>query len=126
MSKSLLNRQNVKQELSKGAGIQTVSKEAIDWVDAVTRELVLKLAKYGWRTPGGRLKAPKLDPEIMARCFERESAQPANPLRAQEIPVEPVPEEWSDYNDWQQAVRTGATKLSYEEWKKQNGKEENA
>lgn len=27
--------------------------------------------------------------------------------------------EWSDYNDWQQAVRTGATKLKFEEWKEQ-------
>ena len=29
---------------------------------------------------------------------------------------------WSEYHDWQQAVRTGATKLKFEEWKKEKGK----
>ena len=71
MSESLLNRQNVKRELSKGGGIQTVSKEAIDWIDAVTREACRNLAKSGRRTPGGRLIAPKMDAGLMARQLSK-------------------------------------------------------
>ena len=30
--------------------------------------------------------------------------------------------EWDEYHDWQQQVRLGKTRLSYEEWKKERGK----
>ena len=133
MSESLLNRQNVKRELSKGGGIQTVSKEAIDWIDSVTREACRNLAKSGRRTPGGRLMAPKFPPALVARQIA--DPGPHTPEEAQKrmevmaiIAANPHPEApaddpvWTSYHDWQTAVKRGETKLPFEEWKKEKGK----
>ena len=120
MSKKKINRALVQDILSKGDGVKTVASEAVDWVISVAEEAAKNLAASGRKTPGGRLMAPRFAPSLMARQVfkEPEPALGEGDLVIQEaIPDRNHGEGWSDYHDWQQAVRTGATKLPYEEWK---------
>ena len=56
---------------------------------------------------------PHLDPGLMARTVAaKEPALGEGDCVTQEDP------QWSLYNDWQQEVRQGKTKLPFEEWKK--------
>ena len=125
----LLNQKRIK-EILKSGGAKTVSAEAVAWIGAVAREAAKNLAQSGRRTPGGRLMAPKFAPSLMARqaALPPEPALGEGALVVQEAvptPVSGIVEnhpEWDEYNDWQQQVRLGKTRLPYEEWKKENGK----
>ena len=120
MSKKI-NRQLLQDILAQGDGVRAVSGDAIDWVISVAEEAAKNLAKSGRRTPGGRLMAPKFTPFLTAR----QAALPPEPALGegdcviQETIPSPESQEWTEYHDWQQAVRTGATKLKFEEWKEQ-------
>lgn len=120
MSKKI-NRALIQNILSKGGGVRSVSSEAVDWVIAVAEVAAKNLAESGRRTPAGRLMAPKMDPGLQSRQMMREP-------ETKDYPGQQVDEyrmshggkiEWSDYNDWQEAVRSGATKLKFKEWREQ-------
>ena len=123
----LLNQKRIK-EILKSGGAKTVSAEAVAWIGAVAREAAKNLAKSGRRTPGGRLMAPKMDAGLMARQLEKnvalgtsygsgDSAPGRDPA-----PVKEALDKWTEFNDWQTAVKRGETKLPFEEWKKEKGK----
>ena len=116
-----INRALIQGILSKGEGVKSVSSEAVDWVISVAEHTARQLAASGRRTPSGRLMAPKMDPGLQSRQMMREP-------ETKDYPGQQTDEyrmahggkiEWSDYNDWQEAVRSGATKLKFEEWKEQ-------
>lgn len=112
--------------MTRGENIRSVSSEAVDWVISVAEHTARQLAASGRRTPGGRLCAPKMDPGLQSRQMMREP-QPVDAATQALLDSAPCgaelvvggPRQWTDYNDWQQAVRTGATKLKFEEWKEQ-------
>ena len=108
-----INRALLQDILTKGDGVKTVSGEAVDWCIAVAEVAAKNLAESGRRTPGGRLMAPRMDPGLMARYLARAPEEIAGVAVA---PAAADPE-WGPYHEWQQAVRTGATKLKFEEWK---------
>lgn len=111
MSKKI-NRALLQDILSKGSGVKTVSSEAVDWCIAVACEAAKSLVASGRRTPGGRLMAPRMDAGLMARTVAaKEPALGEGDCAVQEDP------QWSLYNDWQQEVRQGKSKLPFEEWK---------
>ena len=110
----LLNQKRIK-EILKSGGAKTVSAEAVAWIGAVAREAAANLAESGRRTPGGRLMAPRMDPGLMARYLARAPEEIAGVAVA---PAAADPE-WGPYHEWQQAIRTGATKLKFPEWKEQ-------
>ena len=125
MSKKI-NRALIQGILSKGDGVKTISSEAVDWCIAVAEVAAKNLADSGRRTPGGRLMAPRMDPHLMARYLARAPEEiagvavaPGGAMVGGEVAVDA---EWGPYHEWQQAVRTGATKLKFEEWKKEKGK----
>lgn len=123
MSKKI-NRALLQDILSKGDGVKTISSEAVDWCIAVAETAAKNLAKSGRRTPGGRLMAPKFAPSLMAR----QAALPSEPALGegdcvvQEAISPPGSPEWTEFNDWQAAVRRKETKLPFEEWKKEKAK----
>ena len=122
MSKKI-NRALIQGILSKGDGVKTISSEAVDWCIAVAEVAAKNLAESGRRTPGGRLMAPRMDPHLMARYLARAPEEiagvavaPGGSMAGGEVAVDA---EWGPYHEWQQLVRTGATKLKFEEWKEQ-------
>ena len=122
MSKKI-NRQLLQDILSRGAGVRTVSGDAIDWCIAVAEEAAKNLAQSGRRTPSGRLMAPKMDPGLMARHLTKEPEQPADKAVAPgdttaggEVAADG---DWGLYHDWQTAVKQGKTKLPFSKWKEQ-------
>lgn len=107
-----INRALLQDILSKGPGVKTISGDAIDWCIAVACEAAKSLAASGRKTPGGRLMAPRMDAGLMARTVAaKEPALGEGDCAVQEDP------QWSLYNDWQQEVRQGKSKLPFEEWK---------
>ena len=123
----LLNQQNVKQVLLTDwdghAAPKQVSKEALAWVNQTTLAVCRNLVASGRRSPSGRLMAPRMDPGLMARYLARAPEEiagvavaPGGAMVGGEVAVDA---EWGPYHEWQQAVRTGATKLKFEEWKEQ-------
>ena len=123
MSKKI-NRQLLQDILAKGDGVKTVSSDAVDWVISVAEEAAKNLAASGRRTPGGRLMAPKMDAGLMARQLSKAPEADTYPgQQAAEYQMAHGGQiDWSEYNDWQTAVKRGETKLPFEEWKKEKGK----
>ena len=119
----LLNQKRIK-EILKSGGAKTVSAEAVAWIGAVAREAAKNLAKSGRRTPGGRLMAPRMDAGLMARQLSKAPEADTYPgQQAAEYQMAHGGQiDWSEYNDWQTAVKRGETKLPFEEWKKEKGK----
>ena len=112
MTIKYLNQQNVKALLKTDPGVKTISAEAVQWIDDVVERLVKNLAASGRKSPSGRLMGPKMDPGLMARTVAaKEPALGEGDCAVQEDP------QWSLYNDWQQEVRQGKSKLPFEEWK---------
>ena len=114
MSKKI-NRALIQNILSKGGGVRSVSSEAVDWVIAVAEVAAKNLAESGRRTPAGRLMAPKLDCGLMARHTTKPQDQVA--AAGVELAQDPGAPTWGPREDWQLAVRSGATRLKFEEWK---------
>ncbi|HOP08484.1 MAG TPA: hypothetical protein PLF13_14525 [candidate division Zixibacteria bacterium] len=112
-----INRALLQDILSKGDGVKTVSSEAVDWVISVAEQAAKNLAESGRRTPAGRLMAPKLDCGLMARHITKPQDQAA--AAGVELAQDPGAPAWGPREDWQLAVRSGATKLSFEKWKEQ-------
>lgn len=127
-----INRALLQDILSKGEGVKTVSGEAVDWVIGYAEEMARRMAKSGRRSPGGRLMGFNMEPSVAASVDFRQVEKQivlgtgfgsgANAPGLDAAPAEEAVREWSEYHDWQQAVRTGATKLKFEEWKKEKGK----
>lgn len=116
MSKKI-NRQLIQNILSKGDGIKSVSSEAVDWVISVAEQAAKNLAESGRRTPAGQLRAPRMDPGLMARHITKPQDQAA--AAGVELAQDPGAPAWGLREDWQLAIRSGATKLSFEKWKEQ-------
>lgn len=116
MSKKI-NRALIQDILSKGEGVKSISSEAVDWVISVAEHTARQLAASGRRTPSGRLMAPKLDCGLMARHITKPQDQAA--AAGVELAQDPGAPAWGPREDWQLAVRSGATKLSFEKWKEQ-------
>ena len=57
-AKRLIVESAVKAELKEASGLQVISGEAMDYVNAATVAAVADCAARGRRTPGGRLMAP--------------------------------------------------------------------
>ena len=58
MDKKVIIASVVKEELKARSGLETISSEAIDWVNSQVEPILDLCAKTGRRTPGGRLMAP--------------------------------------------------------------------
>lgn len=58
MDKKVIIASVVKEELKARSGLETISSEAIDWVNDQIGPILDQCAKTGRRTPGGRLMAP--------------------------------------------------------------------
>lgn len=58
MDKKVIIASVVKEELKARSGLETISSEAIDWVNDQVGAILDTCAKTGRRTPGGRLMAP--------------------------------------------------------------------
>jgi hypothetical protein len=58
MDKRFVITSAVKEELKVRSGLDTISSEAIDWVNSQVSGLLDLCASTGRRTPGGRLMAP--------------------------------------------------------------------
>ena len=58
MDKKVIIASVVKEELKARSGLETISSEAIDWVNDQVGAILDVCAKTGRRTPGGRLMAP--------------------------------------------------------------------
>ena len=110
-----INRTLIQDILSKGEGVKSVSSEAVDWVISVAEQAAKQLAKSGRRTPAGRLMAPKLDCGLMARHITKPQDQAA--AAGVELAQDPGAPVWGLREDWQLAIRSGATRLKFEEWK---------
>lgn len=108
-----INRALIQDILSKGDGVKSVSSEAVNWVIAVAEHTARQLAASGRRTPAGRLMAPKMDPGLQSRTVVGHMASETPSVQD----IARSDGTWSDYNDWQTAVRSGATKLKFEEWR---------
>lgn len=57
-AKRLIVESAVKDALKEASGLQTISSEAIEWVNAQAAAAAADCAARGRRTPGGRLMAP--------------------------------------------------------------------
>jgi len=112
-----INRALIQGILSKGEGVKSVSSEAVDWVISVAEHTARQLAASGRRTPSGRLMAPRMDPGLMARHITKPQDQAA--AAGVELAQDPGAPAWGLREDWQLAIRSGATKLSFEKWKEQ-------
>jgi len=112
MSKKI-NRALIQDILSQGDGVKSVSSEAVDWVISVAEQAAAQLAKSGRRTPSGRLMSPRMDAGLMVRHLTKAPEEIAGVKLAQD-PGAPA---WGPREDWQLAVRSGATRLTFEEWK---------
>lgn len=119
----LLNQKAVREILASGENVTTVSADAVAWIGAVAREAAKQLASSGRRSPSGRLMAPRMDPGLMVRHLSKAPEEVAGvKLEPEAKPPAEGSAEWSDYNDWQTAVKRGETKLPFEEWKKEKEK----
>ena len=58
MDKKFIIASAVKEELKVRSGLETISSEALDWVNEQVGGILDACAKNGRRTPGGRLMAP--------------------------------------------------------------------
>ena len=58
MDKKVIIASVVKEELKARSGLETISSEAIDWVNDQVGAILDVCAKTGRRTTGGRLMAP--------------------------------------------------------------------
>ena len=58
MDKKVIIASVVKEELKARSGLETISSEAIDWVNDQVGAILDVCAQTGRRTPGGRLMAP--------------------------------------------------------------------
>jgi len=58
MDKKFIIASAVKEELKARSGLETISSEALDWVNEQVGGILDACAKTGRRTPGGRLMAP--------------------------------------------------------------------
>lgn len=58
MDKKFIIASVVKEELKARSGLETISSEAIDWVNDQVGPILDRCAQTGRRTPGGRLMAP--------------------------------------------------------------------
>ena len=117
-----INRALIQDILSKGANINSVSTEAVDWVISVAEQAAKQLAESGRRTPSGRLMAPRMDAGLMVRHLTKAPDEIAGVALAETPSVQDVARSegaWSEYNDWQAAVRQKETKLPFGEWKKE-------
>lgn len=114
MSKKI-NRALIQDILSKGDGVKSVSSEAVDWVIAVAEHTARQLAASGRRTQSGRLMAPKLYCNLMARHITKPQDQAA--AAGVELAQDPGAPAWGPREEWQTAVRSGVTRLKFEEWR---------
>ena len=120
-----INRALLQDILAKGEGVKTVSGEAVDWVIGYAEEMARRMAKSGRRSPGGRLMGFNMEPSVAASVDFRQVE--ARVLGAETVKIAEGPTEnptvteakWSEYHDWQTAVKRGETKLPFEEWKEQ-------
>lgn len=110
-----INRALIQDILSKGDGVKSISSEAVDWVISVAEHTARQLAASGRRTPGGRLMAPKTDCGLTARHITKPQDQAA--AAGVELAQDPGGPAWGPREEWQTAVRSGATRLTFEEWK---------
>ena len=58
MDKKFIIASIVKEELKARSGLETISSEALDWVNEQVGGILDACARTGRRTPGGRLMAP--------------------------------------------------------------------
>lgn len=58
MDKKFIIASAVKEELKARSGLETISSEALDWVNEQIGGILDICANTGRRTPGGRLMAP--------------------------------------------------------------------
>lgn len=58
MEKKFIIASVVKEELKARSGLETISSEALDWVNEQVSGILDACAQTGRRTPGGRLMAP--------------------------------------------------------------------
>jgi len=58
MEKKFIIASVVKEELKTRSGLETISSEALDWVNEQVSGILDACAQSGRRTPGGRLMAP--------------------------------------------------------------------
>ena len=58
MEKKFIIASVVKEELKARSGLETISSEALDWVNDQVGGILDACAQTGRRTPGGRLMAP--------------------------------------------------------------------
>ena len=112
MTIKYLNQQNVKALLKQDPGVKTISAEAVQWIDDVVEQVAKNLSASGRKSPSGRLMGPNMDPGLMARAtVNKLTENPGQDVDSCEDPG------WTDFNDWQQEVRQGKTRLPFEEWK---------
>ena len=124
MEQKPISRARIKQLLKNNARVKTVSKLAVDWVIAVAECAARSLAAQGGLTPTGQLRAPRMDAGLMARQLSKAPEADTYPgQQAAEYQMAHGGQiDWSEYNDWQTAVKRGETKLPFEEWKKEKEK----
>ncbi len=111
-----LNQQNVKALLKQDPSVKTISAEAMQWIDDTLEQLVKTLAATGRKSPGGRLMGPR-SPEAKAAALGAQYVAPRAEPSVEEVARSE--ETWSEYNDWQAAVRAGSTRLPFKEWEEQ-------
>jgi len=66
MDKKFIIASVVKEELKARSGLQTISTEALDWVNEQVSGILDRCAQTGRRTPGGRLMAPPAEASVAA------------------------------------------------------------
>ena len=71
MEKKFIIASVVKEELKARSGLETISSEALDWVNEQVSGILDACAQTGRRTPGGRLMAP---PAAAAAAVEAPAA----------------------------------------------------
>lgn len=112
-----INRQLLQDILSKGAGVTSVSAEAVDWVIEYAEAAAKNLADNGRRTPGGRLMRFNESADIAQSVDVRVNAVT---LRTQEKPTTVDTSDNSlDRTAWRMAAFNGDTLLGFHEWNKE-------
>ena len=76
MEKKFIIASVVKEELKARSGLETISSEALDWVNEQVSGIIDACAQTGRRTPGGRLMAP---PAAIAAAPAAEAPAAADP-----------------------------------------------